>query len=51
MGVRYAEYVPGVVEIRNSYRMISTNLKGRHHIEEIIAGGVKIINRVLENIG
>lgn len=43
MGVRYAEYVPGVVEIRQSYKILSTNLKGRHQMEKIIADSTKII--------
>jgi hypothetical protein len=44
MGMRYAEYVTGVVEIRQSYKMLPTDLKGRQQMKKIIAGSVKIIH-------
>lgn len=40
-----------MAEIRNAYKMLSINLKGRDHLGQIREGGIIILNWILKDTG
>jgi hypothetical protein len=48
--MRWAEQVVRMVEIRNTYKLLSENLKGRDHSEDLGVGGKILLQIVLREI-